>query len=128
MLELERQKTLADLDTEKSRISAIVESLPNGVVVTNTFGQVVLMNPAFKHILDLAPETTAGADISTYVNDQGFCDLVNEISRCDVTEKSEETSYELVIGDNKFLMARGRPVLGESGDWAPWSRWAIFHH
>ncbi len=47
-LELERKRTLVDLDTEKSRISTIIESLPNGVVVTNARGQVVLMNPAFR--------------------------------------------------------------------------------
>ncbi|MEW6078052.1 MAG: ATP-binding protein [Thermodesulfobacteriota bacterium] len=116
LLAQERQKTLADLDTEKSRISAIVESLPSGVVVTNNSGQVVLMNPAFKLLLELDPDAAAGEDISTYVKDRGFCDLVNEISRCDFSEKSEESTYELVIGSNKFLMARGRPVLGESGD------------
>jgi len=116
MLEQERQKTLADLDTEKSRISAIVKSLPNGVVVTNTAGQVVLMNPAFKNLLGLDASATAGAHISEYVADKGFCDLINEISRCDVTAESVESTYELVLEKNKFLMARGRPVLAESGD------------
>lgn len=115
-LEQERQKTLADLDTEKSRISAIVKSLPNGVVVTNTAGQVVLMNPAFKNLLGLGEDATAGADISTYVADRGFCDLINEISRCDVSMESTEATYELVLDKNKFLMARGRPVLAESGE------------
>ncbi len=116
MLELERQKTLADLDTEKSRISAIVKSLPIGVVVTNNAGQVVLMNPSFKNLLGLDAGRVPGEDISSYVPDQGFCDLVNEISRCDVIEDSEESTYELVLDGNKFLMTRGRPVLTESGD------------
>ena len=37
-----RKRTLLDLDTEKSRIRTIIESLPNGVLVTNTLGQVML--------------------------------------------------------------------------------------
>ncbi|NNK86036.1 MAG: response regulator, partial [Desulfobacterales bacterium] len=45
-LEQERKRTLLDLDTEKSRIHTILESFPNGAMVTNTHGQVVLMNPA----------------------------------------------------------------------------------
>ncbi len=44
-LALERQRNLADLGTEKSRIRTIVESLPNGVLVTNVQGQVALTNP-----------------------------------------------------------------------------------
>ena len=116
MLEQERQKTLADLDTEKSRISAIVKSLPSGVVVTNTSGQVVLMNPAFKTLLGLDTDRAPGADIASYVADKGFCDLINDISRCDVTEDSEESTYELVLDNKKYLMARGRPVLTEAGE------------
>jgi len=56
-LELERNRTLADLHTEKSRIHTILESLPNGVGVVNTDGRVVLMNPAFLQHLELAPDT-----------------------------------------------------------------------
>ena len=52
-LELERNRTLSDLHTEKSRLHTILESLPNGVGVVNSEGQVVLMNPAFLHHLDL---------------------------------------------------------------------------
>ena len=116
MLEQERLKTLADLDTEKSRISAIVKSLPSGVVVTNTSGQVVLINPTFKRLLGLDADRAPGEDISSYVADKGFCDLINGISRCDVTEDSEESTYELVLDSKKYLMARGRPVLTESGE------------
>ena len=49
-LKRERERTLADLGTEKSRVSAIVESLPNGVVVTNAYGMVVMMNSVFEDL------------------------------------------------------------------------------
>ena len=37
-LEQEKRRTLSDLGTEKSRIHTIVESLPDGVLVTNASG------------------------------------------------------------------------------------------
>ena len=64
LLEQERIKTLAHLDTEKSRISTIIKSLPNGVAVTNANGEVVLTNPAFRRQLDLPSDKTAGGHIS----------------------------------------------------------------
>lgn len=114
-LERERSLTLADLSMEKSRVSAIVESLPNGVVVTDTTGQVVLINPSFKHLVGLPPDSEPGNNIADYIADQGFCDMVTEISRGDLAADKELSPYELAI-EGKYLIARGRPVPGESGE------------
>ena len=56
-LEQERRRTLADLGTERTRIHTIIDSLPNGIVVTNADGKVVLMNPTFTRLLGLPAET-----------------------------------------------------------------------
>ncbi|MGB9442775.1 MAG: response regulator [Desulfobacterales bacterium] len=112
-LELERNRTLSDLHTEKSRLHTILESLPNGVGVINSQGQVVLMNPAFLHHLDLAPDTQAGKQIEEYITDSGLCNLIKEISRGRHVDYEDIPTYELAISDEKFLQARGRPVLGE---------------
>jgi two-component system, OmpR family, phosphate regulon sensor histidine kinase PhoR len=112
-LELERNRTLSDLNTEKSRLHTILESLPNGVGVINSQGQVVLMNPAFLHHLDLAPDTQAGKQIEEYITDSGLCNLIKEISQGRHVDYEDIPAYELTISDEKFLQARGRPVLGE---------------
>ena len=112
-LELERNRTLADLDTEKSRLHTILESLPNGVGVINSQGQVVLMNPAFLHHLDLEPDTQAGKQIEEYITDSELCNLIREISQGRHVDYEDIPTYELTISDEKFLQARGRPVLGE---------------
>jgi len=109
----ERKRTLADLGAEKSRIHTIIESLPNGLVVTNISGQVVLMNPSFRRYLGLAPGREPGAHISTYIDNTDFCDLVMEISTCTSMDSSEVQTCEFSLSDEKYLMARGRPVLGE---------------
>ncbi len=112
----ERSKTLLDLDTEKSRIRTILETLPDGLVVTNTQGQVVLMNPAFQWLLGLPPEKGPGEPIGAYVNDKGFGVLAGEISSCRLPGSGESRSYEFSPADGRYLMARGRPVLGEEGE------------
>ena len=109
----ERKRTLADLGTEKSRIHTIVESLPVGLGVTNTSGQVVLMNPSFRRRLGLAPDREPGESISAYVDNAEFCNMVMEISRGCAMDSGEAMTCEFSLPDENYLMARGRPVLGE---------------
>ena len=112
-LEQERRRTLADLDTEKSRIHTILEYLPNGVIVTNTGGRVVLMNPAFRKLLNLDPGIKTGNHIEDYVPDKDLCNLVMEISQGKHVDYDDIPDHEFALSDQKYLMARGQPVLGE---------------
>jgi signal transduction histidine kinase len=113
LLEQERARTLSDLDTEKSRLHTIVESLPDGVLVTNTQGQVVLMNPACRQLLSLGPEAKPGLGIKTYVPDDGLCQQVMEISRGAHLDFDDIPALEFALANGKYLRARGQPVLGE---------------
>jgi len=115
-LEAERRRTLADLGTEKSRIRTIIESLPNGVLVTNTLGQVVLMNPACFHHLNLPEDYGTGDMIKTYIADNELCDLVMNISSGKYNSDDDIPTYEFAMSDKKFLMARGRPVLNKKNE------------
>ena len=110
----ERQRNLADLGTEKSRIRTIVESLPNGVLVTNVQGQVALMNPAFQWLMGIEEGTCIGEPIDDCIQDKGFCQLVNDISAG--KEQSLPAAYEFTTSTEKYLLASGRPVLGDEGE------------
>lgn len=112
-LERERLRTLADLDTEKTRTRTIIESLPNGVVVTNAEGQVVLMNPSFLQLLDLDPGMGTGQPVGEYIAEERLCDLVLEISRGRHVDFDDIPTYEFSVPSGKHLLARGRPILGE---------------
>ena len=112
-LEQKRKRTLSDLRTEKSRIHTILTSLPNGVLVTNSRGKVVLMNPAFRQILELSPDLETGNPIEDYLPDEGLCRLVMEISRGKHVDYDDIPDYEFALSDKKYLLARGQPVLGE---------------
>ena len=109
----ERQRTLLDLGTEKSRIRTIIESLPNGVLVTNTLGRVVLMNPAFKQLLGFDADHPLGESIDKYLPDEGLCKLVMEISQGRHIDYEDIPEYEFAISKEQYFMAKGRPVLGQ---------------
>jgi PAS domain S-box-containing protein len=112
-LELERNRTLSDLDTEKSRIRTIIESFPSGVMVTDPKGRVVLMNPAFRQLLGLDTDVKAGNRIEDYLPDENLCRLVIEISQGKHVDYDDIPDHEFSLGGDKHLMARGQPVLGE---------------
>jgi len=115
-LENERKRTLLDLHTEKSRIHTILQSLPNGVVVTNTQGQTVLMNPAFMKLLDLNPDSEPGKHIEEYIPDKNLCNLIMEISQGKHVDYEDIPTYEFILSDSKYLLARGQPVLSEKNE------------
>ncbi len=115
-LEEERRRTLADLDTEKSRIHTILNSFPGGVVVTDTRGRVVLMNPALRNLLDLDPGMDTGRPIDAYVPDQGFCRLVKNLSGGGFADFQDIPTHEFHHGGEKVLLAKGQPVIGEQHD------------
>jgi two-component system, OmpR family, phosphate regulon sensor histidine kinase PhoR len=112
-LQQEKARTLSDLGTEKSRIHTIINTLPNGVLVTNTQGQVVLINPAFYRQMGLSEKVPNGHPLETYIQDQGLCQLVLEISQGRHVDFDDIPPYEFAIGSETFLQARGLPVLGE---------------
>jgi signal transduction histidine kinase/FixJ family two-component response regulator len=115
-LENERKRMLLDLHTEKSRIHTILQSLPNGVVVTNAQGQTVLMNPAFQKLLDMNPDSGPGKHIEEYIPDKTLCNLIMEISQGKHVDYEDIPTYEFILSDTKYLLARGQPVLSEKNE------------
>jgi len=112
-LEQEKARTLLDLDTEKSRLRTIIESLPYGVMVTNTNGKVVLINPSCKQMLKLAPEASTGQAIQDYIAEGIVCDLGMDISKGKYVDYGDIPAQEFVLSDGTTLRAIAQPVLGE---------------
>jgi signal transduction histidine kinase len=104
-----------DLHTEIARLHAIVDSLPNGVMVTSPLGEVILMNPAFIQLLELSPGISPGQNFCEIVTDQGLCDLIMSVCQGNLPDFDPLPSYEyeFSLGEDKFLLARGKPVLDE---------------
>lgn len=112
-LEAARRRTLEDLHTEQSRTHTIIESLPNGVLVTNTDGKVVLINPACYQHLGVDAEKGPGMSVTEFIEDEDLCSLVMDISRGRYIDYADIPAHELEIGVDKYILVRSRPILGD---------------
>jgi len=101
-----------DPATEKSRLHAIIEALPTGVLVTNAQGSVVLMNPALKQQIGLPDNMETGQAVGNYIPDDNLCKLILEISQGRPSDFDAMAPYEFPAAHEKFLQARCRPVRG----------------
>jgi PAS domain S-box-containing protein len=102
----------ADPEPENSRMHAIIDSLPYGVMVTDGAGRVVLINPIFIRQMDLPRDTAAGRPVAEYIADQGLGRLVAEVSRGRFRDPGDIDPYEFPVGTDKYLQARCRPLKG----------------
>jgi signal transduction histidine kinase len=82
-------------------------------MVTNTDGQVVLMNPAFRRLFELNPDLNPGNPIEEYISDKDLCNLVKEISQGKYIDYDDIPDYEFALSEKKYLLAKAQPVLGE---------------
>ena len=114
-LKEERQRTLLDLDMEKSRTRTIIRTLPHGVAVSTPDGRVVLMNPAFNRLIGLDPGIGPGEHLSGYIHDEGLCELVLQVSAGAGENPGQTRAYELALGDEQFVLAQCNQVPGEEG-------------
>ncbi|MCK5312937.1 MAG: response regulator [Desulfobacteraceae bacterium] len=118
-LEKKQKETLSVLHTERSRTHTIIESLPNGVIVTNPEGNVILINPTCCQCLgyDYEEENKTHTDpVDKYIDDKEICTLAMDMSRGKYIDYTEVPSKEFETEDGKFLLARLRPVIGDKQD------------
>ncbi len=116
-LRREREKSLRDIATEKSKIKTIINCMGDGVLVSDRDSCIVLSNPAASRMLR-TPETCL---LGNYLNQ---CNLPPELSK--VVEESlqaKDMSYtsvsqELSVGESGeiFLRAHTAPVRNDIGE------------
>ena len=106
----------AEIMASQSRQRAIIESFPSGALVVDEQGHVVLMNPEFKKHFDLSQNVKPGEPIETYVCDNKFCRFVRCIPNKAKLDAEEYPSYEFGRSQNKYFLAKGRPVSGDQDE------------
>lgn len=113
-LRSEREKSLHDIATEKSRIKTIIHCMGDGVLVCDRDKYVVLTNPAAIRMLNI-PES------SLFERPLSESHLPPELSRInDETLSRKEKGYasvsqELTVGET-FLRAQIAPVTNDLGE------------
>jgi two-component system phosphate regulon sensor histidine kinase PhoR len=73
----------------------------------------VFMNPAFLKSQELDASLIPGKKLELYVPDEELCNMVTKLSKGEFGRDDEPPTHEMQVSENKYLMARGRPVLNE---------------
>ena len=110
-LRRERERSLRDIATEKSKLKTIINCMGDGVLVCDQEGYIVLSNPAASRMLKASETSLLGKILSQ-------CNLDSELSKTiDESLKVKDLSYtsvsqELSMGESAeiFLRAHTAPV------------------
>ncbi|MGQ9647539.1 MAG: ATP-binding protein [Thermodesulfobacteriota bacterium] len=116
-LRREREKSLRDIATEKSKIKTIINCMGDGVLVCDRDGCIVLSNPAASRMLKIPEATLLGNFLSQCNLHSELAKTIQEsLSTKDVSYTS--VSQELSIGESgeTFLRAHTAPVKNDLGE------------
>lgn len=113
----ERDQKLLEVAREESKIHTIVNSMADGILVTNKEHQLVLWNPAAMKMLNLNEKPEAGKDIGEVIQEKNLVELMNKALLPDssrYTAISEEIELKQV--DPKTLMVNVSAIRDKDGN------------
>ena len=115
-LEEEKEQTLQDLDTEKSRILTVINSMADGVVVTDPETKVVLHNPSALRLFGTDAVSMTGTSICDHITDERLAKNIRKA----LDLKSDDFSgfsleFEPQSPKDTYLRAHTAPVRNEEG-------------
>ena len=111
----EREKSLLEIATEKSRLRTIINCMQDGVLVTNRDGMVVLYNPAAMRLLDSASSDLLQRNVADCAINADLLTLLTKV--LDSGESAAMLAREIPGAESsQVLMANVAPVRDESGE------------
>jgi two-component system phosphate regulon sensor histidine kinase PhoR len=116
-LRRERENSLRDIATEKSKIKTIINCMGNGVIVCDSDGRIVLTNPAAGLLLAVPESQLLGSLYSECnLHPELLSTIENSLQNADSGYTS--ISQELTIGEdaNIYLRAHTAPVRSDTGE------------
>lgn len=111
-LRQQRDRNLLELSNEKTRTHTIVNSMSDGLIVTNCLGQVALINPVAQKMMRLKQDSVIGKTVKELIDN---ADLVSKISETleKVQKQANSTSLQVQTRDGRFLQSSITPLLDE---------------
>ncbi|MGQ9681249.1 MAG: response regulator [Anaerolineae bacterium] len=109
-----RERDLLLLAEERSRLRAVLDSLADGVLVTNRQGRLALYNPAALCLLGLTEPPPAGVPLSEVLTDGALADLLTQ-EPVDRTCGPATIARE-VARDGLTLLASMSPIMDGTGE------------
>ncbi len=95
-----------DLSTERDTLLAVLDTMADGVIVTEPTGRVTLMNPAARDLLALGERELADARLIELVRDH---DLHRLVSQCQ-SGKTRQQGEVALLSPRRYLSAIATPL------------------
>ena len=116
-LRREREKSLRDIATEKSKIKTIMHSMGDGVLVCDQDGSIVLTNPAANRMLRLSEDNLLGkllteANLAPELADA----ILKSLKTRDSAFTSISQELSLGVAEEVHLRAHTAPVRNDVGE------------
>ncbi len=104
----ERKKAELKIREERERLAVILRSLAEAVIVTDTSGLIVMLNPAAEDLLEVKAKDVIG---------KKFCEVVNlelpDQVCSDVTHKTAEDKEFVAFEEAKLVLPSGKELIVE---------------
>jgi len=110
LFEEELARALLDLNTEKKRLKTIMNSIADGLMVTDRSLEVILHNPALLQMLGAKAEVKNPFPVTQIIDDGALIATLKKIL-CGETSEDECIPQEIHVGEN-ILRAKAAPLLG----------------
>jgi PAS domain S-box-containing protein len=118
----ERRRTVTVLERkyretlqEQKQTTAVLESVAEGLVVINTKGEVVMMNPAAERLLRVGPESRIGKPLLEHVSDEQLVSLIRpttEGSQEIVLNAPQESTKRVLRASNAMITDENGKTVG----------------
>jgi two-component system phosphate regulon sensor histidine kinase PhoR len=100
------KEVIHNLSSERNTLSAVLDTMADGVIMTETTGKVLLLNQAARDLLGLGKQNTDNARLIELVRDYSIHQLV---LKCLVDKARLQTEVELLY-PRRFLSAIATPL------------------
>ena len=99
------------LSAERDTLSAVLDTMADGVIVTERTGRVALLNPASRELLGIRPEAVQGLRLAELMRDNEIHQLINVCQE----EKSRQQAEISLILPRRYLSAIATPLDNDEG-------------
>ena len=99
------------LSSERDTLSAVLDTMADGVIVVEPAGQVSLLNPAARELLEIRQEAAAGTRLVELVRDNEIHQVIAECQ----SEKARQQAEISLLTPRRYLSAIATPLENNGG-------------
>ncbi len=110
---LDAARLLAQIDDERSTLSAIIQSTVDGLLMVNSSGTVILANPAIQAILNLSPAQIIGSSLDQAITQPALLHLFEQTVG---DLNMQRHTAEITLSDRRIFEVSIDPVLTHFGE------------